>query len=77
MIKETNILEWFRKGCKDELYGSSSVFSDIEIENQAYSLGAKLAGEGKVKKTDKLTDENIYWLIANYDFERRFLNVKK
>lgn len=68
-----NILEWFRNGCKDELYGSSSTCSDLEIENQAYMLGAKLAGEGKVTKSDELTDEKIYALIVNYDLEKHFL----
>lgn len=68
-----NILEWFRKGCKDELCGSSSICSDLEIENQAYTLGAKLAGEGKVTKSDELTDEKVYALIANHDLEKHFL----
>ena len=70
MEKTKSILEWFRKGCKDELHGSSSICSDIEIENQAYMLGAKLAEEGKVKKSDELTDEKIYVLIANHDLEK-------
>ena len=74
MEKETkSILEWFRKGCKDELHGTSSTCSDLEIENQAYMLGAKLAGEGKVTKSDELTDEKVYVLIANHDLEKHFI----
>lgn len=75
-MENKNIFEWFRKGCGDELYGSSSICSDIEIENDAYQLGAKLASEGKIKKSEKLTDMNIYFLIANHCFEKH-LNLKK
>lgn len=69
-INERDIIKWFKKGATDELSGGSSICSDKEIENTAYSLGAKLVVDGKINNKTQLTDDAVYWLIANHDFEK-------
>ena len=35
-----DLVKWYTKGYNDELNGSSTIESDIKIENDAYQLGA-------------------------------------
>ena len=60
MISDQNLLDWYMKGFKDELNGSSSVISDHELENKAYRLGALHALVGDdVRSVDYLPKEEI------------------
>lgn len=74
MENNPNIIEWFRKGVKDEFTGSASVLDGSDLAYQAYSLGAKLASEKRVPRGTRLTDEEIYFYIADYDFRKHYLN---
>ncbi len=64
MITDESLLEWYTKGFKDELRGTSSYESDHQLENRAYLLGAIDAEAGDdVPSIDQKSDEEIINLI--------------
>ncbi len=75
MNNNNNIIEWFRKGVKDEFTGSSSVLDGSDIAYQAYRLGAKLAAEKRVPREAKLTDQEVYSHIADFDLKRHYVSL--
>lgn len=60
------ILEYYMKGFKDELRGTSTVMPDSSVLKTAYRLGAEHAiiGDG-VQSLDLLTNEEILKMIKN------------
>lgn len=56
MVTDESLLQWYRKGFRDELYGSSTVESDYPIEMTAYSLGANHAD---LKRNNDSTMESL------------------
>ena len=66
MITDESLLEWYMKGFKDELRGSSSHESDNAIENRAYLFGSldAITG-GDVRSVDYESDEEILNKIKN------------
>ena len=66
MVTDKSLLKWYMKGFNDELHGTSSIVSDNELENEAYSLGASHAIIGDdVRSVDYLSNEKILKLIKN------------
>jgi hypothetical protein len=67
MVTDKSLLEWYVKGFKDELNGTSSVESENRIENRAYMIGALDAVCGDdVTSIDRKSDEEILTLIKKY-----------
>lgn len=56
MVTDESLLQWYRKGFRDELHGSSTVESDYPIEMTAYSLGANHAD---LKRNNDSTMESL------------------
>jgi len=61
------ILSWYMKGFKDELSGSSSIVSDDDILNKAYSIGADdaIIGDDVSSSDLKTAEEIIRKIIGN------------
>lgn len=60
-------MEWYRKGFHDELYCTTSVESDYEIENKAYKLGAMDAVVGDdMPSLDYRSEEEILKEIKSF-----------
>jgi hypothetical protein len=60
------ILEYYMKGFKDELRGTSTVMPDSSVLQIAYRLGAEHAIIGDdVQSLDLLTNEEILKMIKN------------
>lgn len=71
MVTDKSLLEWYKRGFKDELTGSSSLCSEHELENKAYGIGAKHSS-GKWDNTkiiDYLSDEEILVLIKRQNLQ--------
>jgi len=65
-MNDERLLTWYIKGFEDELYGTTTVESDYELENVAYKLGAQHALTGDdMRDFDYLTHEEILKLIKN------------
>lgn len=65
---DKDLLKWYRKGFYDELDGTSSNPSAIELENYAYRLGVINAIVGDdVSSVDYLSDVAILALIKDKD----------
>ena len=61
---ETELLYYYFRGWKDELYGSSSVVPEDVLITKAYNMGANHAILGdEVKNVDYLSDEEILKMI--------------
>lgn len=62
--KDTELLYYYFRGWKDEMYGSSSTLPEDMLINKAYSLGASHAFIGDdVRSADYLSDEEILKMI--------------
>lgn len=62
--EDLRLLKWYHVGFEDELNGTSSIISDIDIEKNAYALGACHAYLGDdVSNVDNLSDEEIVKMI--------------
>ena len=68
MVSDESILEWYMKGFKDELRGTSTYESDNPIENRAYMIGAMdaIAGDD-MPSIDYKSDEETLDFIKNYN----------
>lgn len=61
---ETELLYYYFRGWKDELYGSSSIVPEDKLITKAYNMGANHAVLGDdVKSVDYLSDEEILKMI--------------
>lgn len=68
-VKDTELLEWYNQGWKDEMYGSSSTVPEDRLINKAYNLGAAHALLGDdIRSVDYLLDEEILKMI--YDVKK-------
>ena len=77
MVTDKSLLEWYVKGFKDELNGTSSIESENRIENRAYMIGALDAVCGDdVTSIDRKSDEEILTLIKKYFNEQQKGNKK-
>lgn len=64
MSTDKKLLEWYYKGFKDELWGSTTTESNEPIENVAYRLGAAHAIIGDdIRDVDYLSKKEILKLI--------------
>ena len=68
MVSDESILEWYLRGFKDELRGTSTCESDNPIENRAYMIGAMdaIAGDD-MPSIDYKSDEETLDFIKNYN----------
>lgn len=63
-MTDDDLLDWYMKGFKDELWGTSTIESDENLCNIAYSLGSQHAIIGDdVRSIDLLTRTEILTLI--------------
>jgi hypothetical protein len=63
-IKETELLYYYFRGWKDELYGTTSTVPEDLLITKAYNMGANHAILGdEVKSADYLSDEEILKMI--------------
>lgn len=63
-MRETELLYYYYRGWKDEMYGSSSTLPEDVLINKAYNLGAAHALIGDdVRSVDYLSDEEILKII--------------
>ena len=78
MSTDDEILEWYLKGFKDELYGTTSDVSDKFIERQAYKVGVAHALYGDdVSSFDKMTNEEVHpSLISSAKIATQYKLVK-
>lgn len=68
MVTDESLLEYYMKGFKDELRGTSSTESDNALENRAYMLGSMDAITGDdVSSLDFKNDKEILKIIKNYN----------
>lgn len=66
MVSDESLLEYYMKGFKDELRGTSSTESDNALENRAYMFGALDAITGDdVRSIDYQSDKDILEKIKN------------
>lgn len=66
MTTDKELLEWYTKGFRDELYGDSSVVPSNTLITKAYNIGANHAFMGdEVRSFDYLTVEEILKRIKN------------
>ena len=65
-MKDKTILEWYMKGFRDELNGSSTVESEHRVLNRAYNIGSinALVGDD-VSSVDRKSDDEILKQIKN------------
>lgn len=63
--KDQSLLNWYLKGFKDELNGTTSNQSEDSLENKAYTLGAINALVGGVRSVDYKSNEQILIDIKN------------
>jgi len=63
-IKETELLYYYFRGWKDELYGTTSTVPEDILITKAYNIGASHAVLGdEVKSVYYLSDEEILKII--------------
>ena len=63
---DLTLLEWYKKGWEDELYGSSSVVPNNTLITKAYNIGSNHAVLGDdVRGFDNLSEEEILKIIKN------------
>jgi len=66
MVSDESLLEYYMKGFKDELRGTSSTESDNALENRAYMFGAldAMTEDGGIYPGCE-SDEKILYKIKN------------
>lgn len=63
---DLTLLEWYKKGWEDELYGSFSVVPNNTLITKAYNIGSNHAYVGdEVRSFDYLSDYEILKIIRN------------